>query len=206
MDGQSQFLATSADWGDDDYYDDDYYYDDYSYNDDDDDDDNYFNPNYIINDGITVNLFGYENSTIDLSSGMYGTAVNISAAYSYAFNALYGNYASNAILAGVGPTYLWGGQDTASDVLVGGWSYDVFYYGKNEGFDMIQNASSVDNVNLYDSTLSDIVATYYDGVTLSLQFNTGNFLNVGCTDYVSPVFILSDGSAYTFNRATYSWQ
>ena len=211
MEFQNSSLVTSADWWDDDDYDYDDYYDNY-YDDDYYDDDYYdngtaaYNPNYVLNDGVTVSLFGYENSTIDLRSGLYGSAINISAAYSYAFNSLVGNYAPNVIMAGAGPTYLWGGDDYANDILVGGWSNDVFYYGKREGFDLIQNASAVDTVNLYDSSLSDIIAVAYDGVSVHMQFNTGNVLAVACTDYISPTFTLANGARYAFNRVSGMWQ
>lgn len=213
MNFQNSALATSADWWDNGYgyYDDDYY-DDY-YDDDDDDyydnsyyNNGYYNSNSILNDGVTVSLVGYEDTTIDLRSGLYGSAINISAAYSYAFNALYGNYAPNIIMAGVGPTYLWGGDDYANDILVGGLNSDLFYYGKREGFDVIQNASAVDTVNLYDSNLSDIISVGYDGLSLYMQFSTGNVLSVACTDYVSPTFTLSNGARYAFNRVSCMWQ
>ena len=198
-------LISSADYYDDYYYDDydDYYYDD----DDDDDDDDYYQPtSYVTNDGLVVSVVGFESYSVDLSSGYYGTAVNINAMYSYGSNVLYGNYMPNAIFAGAGATTLWGGQDYSNDVLVGGWNYDTFYCGKSEGSDNVLNAASIDTVRLYDVSLSDIVATAYDGVSIGLLYNTGNITMVACTDYVSPTFVLSDGSRYTFNRVTCSWQ
>ena len=179
-----------------DSYDDDYYYDGYSYS----------NTEGYTNDGTNVNVFGYGSYTIDLSGGYYGTAVNINAAYSAGNNVLIGSYANNIILAGSGATSLWGGPDYANDVLVGGTASDMFYCGRGEGNDAILNASSADTVWLHNVSLSDIVATAYDGTTVALAFNTGNVLTVACTDYYSPNFITADGGSYRFNRMTGSWQ
>ena len=160
-----------------------------------------------INDGITVNLFGNETQYVDLSTGAYGTAININAAYSAGINALYGNYAANTIAAGAGANYLWGGADFADDVLVGGLGSDVFLVGKANGSDTILNSSAFDTVALFDVTLSDIVAAYSDGMgTIALQFNTGNVVAVSGTDLISATFALADGSRYAFNNVTQSWQ
>ena len=194
-------LAVSYDY--DDYYDDDYddYDDGYGY----DSGYGYSNEGYT-NDGTNVNLFGYGSYTIDLSSGYYGTAVNINAAYSAGNNVLIGNYTSNIILAGSGASSLWGGADYANDVLVGGSNADMFYCGRGEGNDAILNASSADLVWLHNVALSDITATAYDGTTFALAFNTGNVLTIACTDYYSPSILTADGGAYRFNRMTASWQ
>lgn len=157
-------------------------------------------------DGITVYLYGTDAATVDLSSGYYGTAVNIDATYSSGNNFLVGNYSSNNIVAGSNSTALWGGPDYSTDVLVGGWGYDTFYCGKYEGTDYVLNASSLDTVNLYNTSVYDIIQTQYDGSSLTLFFNTGTALVVACTDMFSPTFVTADGGRYAFNRATYQWQ
>ena len=157
-------------------------------------------------DGMTVYLFGTDAATVDLSTGVYGSAVNIDASNSAGANYLMGNWASNVIISGPGPSYLWGGSDYANDFLIGGWSYDTFYYGMYEGNDAILNGSSIDIINLYDAYVSDIASTAYDGTNLALLFGTGNTLVVACTDMLSPIFTTADGGTYTFNRTTYSWQ
>ncbi|MBR2520433.1 MAG: hypothetical protein IKE46_11740 [Selenomonadaceae bacterium] len=203
-------LVSSADY-DDSYYDNGYYdsynngYNNGYYN------NGYYNNGYnsnegYTNDGVTVALFGYGSYTIDLSGGYYYPAVNINAAYSAGNNVLMGDYNANLIMAGSGASSLWGGQDFANDVLIGGSSYDMFYCSKYEGSDAILNGSSADTVWLRDVNLSDIVATYYDGTTITLQFNTGTVVAVACTDYYSPNFATADGGNYRFNRMTASWQ
>ena len=43
-------------------------------------------------DGTTVYLYGTDPATVDLSSGIYGTAVNIDATNSAGANYLFGNW------------------------------------------------------------------------------------------------------------------
>lgn len=163
--------------------------------------------NTTINDGVTVTIFGYDSANVWLSTGIYGTAQNINAAYSYGSNILVGNVGANLILAGMGDTNLWGGQDFADDILVGGLGTDTFICGKIEGNDSVNQAGAVDIVNLYDATLTDIVATAADGAgNVGIRFASGNVLTVNCADYLSPTFALADGSRYIYNRMENSWQ
>ena len=160
-----------------------------------------------INDGVTVTVFGYDSANIWLSTGIYGSAQNINAAYSYGTNILVGDYGANLILAGMGDTNLWGGQDFANDVLVGGLGTDTFICGKTEGSDSVTQAGANDIVRLYDATLSDIVATAADGAgNVGIRFAAGNVLTVNCADFLSPTFALADGSRYVYNRVESSWQ
>jgi len=202
------------DWDDyDDYYgyddgDDWYNYDDYDdYDDDDDDDDEPKLTTYVTNDGITVTVVGEGNHQVWLSSGAYGTAQNINANPSWGYNVLVGNYAPNLIVSGAGQANLWGGQDYANDVLIGGTGYDTFLCGKNEGSDAVGNASAFDSVYLYDATLNDIAYAVSDGRgTVALQFRSGNVLSVQGSDFVSAAFVFADGSSYRYNNTTQSWQ
>lgn len=116
------------------------------------------------------------------------------------------DFGSNTIHAGNGGSILWGYFGNHADTLIGGGGEDRFFLGKYEGNDRIENASYVDSVNLYDATLSDLVAGNIDGNTISLTFNTGNTFTVQSTDAVSARFNLADGSAYRYNHSTKSWQ
>ena len=82
-----------------------------------------------------------------------------------------GSAGADVISAGNGGSQLWGGAE--ADVLVGGAGVDTFITGKTQGADLISNAATADNVNLSDSTLSDIVATSENNGMISLTFNTG---------------------------------
>lgn len=159
------------------------------------------------NDGVTVNVYGTESYIVDLSSNYYYPAVNINATYSSGANYLIGDdEADNIIIAGMGPSTLWGGDGYTDDVLVGGWNYDTFYCGKYNGNDAVLNASFGDTVWLYNTSLFDIIQTSYDGTTVGLLFSTGTALFVSCNDIFSPTFVTAEGLQYVFNRATGSWQ
>ena len=159
------------------------------------------------NDGTTVYVYGATDSYVDLSKGslVYGTAVNIDATYSTGANILGGNSDPNIIWGGSYYNLLLGGY--GNDILVGGTGTNIFAYGKYEGNDTILNAGMFDKVVLYDLSLSDIVATAWDGYTVALGFNTGEILTVDCTAGVgvSPDFVLSDGSTYWCNCLSGQW-
>lgn len=113
---------------------------------------------------------------------------------------------SNNLIAGYGGSNLWGGVGFSADILTGGLGVDNFVIGKSEGNDYVANAGAGDTVSLYDTTLSDIVATAADGNRVAIALNTGFVLTVESTDSVTPAFQLSDGTRYAYNRAIGSWQ
>ena len=115
-----------------------------------------------------------------------------------------GNEVSNIITAGNGNSSLWGGTG-GTDTLTGGAGQDIFFFGKNDGADVINNASSSDVVNLYDVSLSDIVAANISGNAVSATFNTGATLQINGTENLSPTFRLADGS-WKFNHTSGNWQ
>ncbi|MBR1647530.1 MAG: hypothetical protein IJ685_12250 [Selenomonadaceae bacterium] len=158
------------------------------------------------NDGTTVYVIGANRGFVDLNNtGFYGTAVNIDATNSTGENNLSGNLAANIILGGMGDNTLWGGADFANDILVGGTGEDDFFYGKSEGSDSIINASANDEIHLYDVTLSDIVATASDGLSVGILLSTGNVLTVSGTDIASAEFKLANGVGYQYNYLSKTW-
>ena len=157
------------------------------------------------NDGATVYVYGANNAIVDLSTGFYGTAVNIDASNSMGDNNLAGNFAPNMILGGADDNTIWGGADYANDILVGGLGEDHFICGKTEGSDSIINAASGDTVLLYDVTLSDIVATASDGFNVGILFNTGNVLTVSGNSTASAEIKLADGSEFWYSYASKQW-
>lgn len=157
------------------------------------------------NDGATVYAMGITDTSIDLSTGNYGTAVNIDASSSSGTALLIGNQASNIISGGSYYNFLYGGEGNVNDILVGGTGRNIFMYGKYEGSDTILNASMFDGVALYDVNLSDIVFTASDGNTIGFLFNTGNVLTVECTSFLSGDFLLADGSIYWYDCSSKTW-
>ena len=115
-----------------------------------------------------------------------------------------GNNSANTITAGSGGSSLWGGSG-GNDILTGGSGSDTFFYGKNDGADIINNASSADVVNLYDVRLSDITSATTSGRTISATFNTGSSLQINSAENLSATFKLADGN-FKFNHSSGNWQ
>ena len=109
---------------------------------------------------------------------------------------LVGNSNNNYMIASSENSSMWGGQDATNDTLVGGAGADVFWYGKNEGSDVIQNVDGSDTVNLYDASLADLgaVDVTSNTVTIAIKDSTnvlrvqGNITGTG--------FRMSDGTTY----------
>ena len=115
-----------------------------------------------------------------------------------------GNNSANTITAGSGGSSLWGGSG-GNDILTGGNGSDIFFYGKNDGTDVINNASSSDVVNLYDVKLSDITSANVSGRTISATFNTRNTLQINSAENLSATFKLADGN-FKYNHSLGTWQ
>ena len=114
------------------------------------------------------------------------------------------NVQSNYIKAGSGQTSLWGGTG-GYDTLESGGNQTMFWYGKNDGNDVIINAHDYDTINLYDVNLSDVTSFNISEGSYSIGFNTGNFLTVYDKNSLTPAMQLADGSRYAYNRTTGSW-
>ena len=114
------------------------------------------------------------------------------------------NVQSNYIKAGNGQTSLWGGTG-GYDTLESGGNQTMFWYGKNDGDDVIINAHDYDTINLYDVNLSDVTSFNISDGSYSIGFNTGNFLTVYDKNSLTPAMQLADGSRYAYNRTTGSW-
>ena len=89
--------------------------------------------------------------------------------------------------------------------MTGGAGQDNFFYGKNDGADVINNASSSDTVNLYDVTLADITAAVTSENQISVTFNTGSNLQINSAENLSATFNLADGN-WKFNHSSGTWQ
>ena len=117
-----------------------------------------------------------------------------------------GNSESNVIYGGSGFSTMWGGSGTETDTLIGGEGSEVFRVGKNEGNDVVYTNQGHDMILLYDTNLSEIISAEVVGDVVSVGFNTGNTLTVHNTEEVTPIFQLSDGQRYNYNRSTNQWQ
>ena len=115
------------------------------------------------------------------------------------------NYQANYIKAGSGHTSLWGGYGVATDTLQGGDNQTMFWFGKNDGSDIILNAKESDTINLYDVNLSDVIYFSATEGNFTLGFSSGTWLTVHDNNTSTPTMKLADGSNWVYNRATGSW-
>ena len=162
---------------------------------------------FYFDDGEPFTIGGGQEIYLDGSAGKtFINVCNVDASNSLGDDVIFGDAKANVIIDGAGNNVLWGGADTADDVLQGGMGADVFFLGKGNGDDVVLNASSADLVNLFDTTLFDIVGTFEANGMISLTFNTGATVTVQSTENLSAAFQLADGSAFRFNNSTKSWQ
>ena len=102
-------------------------------------------------------------------------------------------------------------QDTSrklkggNDTLVGGGGKNTFFYGKNDGMDILNSVKETDVVWLYDVNLDDIIAASVANNEISIEFNTGSTVKVNNSSQTTNTFTLADGSSWRYNRASKSW-
>jgi hypothetical protein len=70
---------------------------------------------------------------------------------------------------------------------------------------IVHGTDEFDVINLYDTSLSDVVAYSADDSAIALQFSNGTTLLVGSTGDTSPTFNLASGGSYTYNRDLGVW-
>ncbi len=127
---------------------------------------------------------------------------DIDASESTGDNQLVGNSSDNEIHAGSGNTLLWGGG--GNDSLFGGSGFNTFWYGVNEGHDIIYNSNLDDTINLHNVSLSDIVFAKEIGDNMLINMADGGSLRIVGQNGASH-FNLADGSSYTYDRETHTW-
>ncbi len=121
--------------------------------------------------------------------------------YSQAEIMIGADYADNQIYSGNGGSSVWGGNG-GNDVLTGGDGYDEFFYAIGSGNDVIQNANSMDMINLLGISLNQISAYSYDDSHVSLYFIDGGSLRV---DGNTNVTYLVENQRWICNQATGEW-
>ena len=154
----------------------------------------------IVNDSAENNIW------LDGSAGKFFVNVaNIDASSSTGKNILAGDAGSNKITAGSGNDLLWGGVG-GNDTLTGGSGADTFFFGRNDGTDLISSAGSSDTVFLYDVSINDITSlnTETDN-QISIGLNTGANIKINSSENVSAKITMQEGSV-NFNHSTGQWQ
>ncbi len=164
---------------------------------------------FTTNAGGTVSVKGAnsENIWMDGSRGQTfdGVAV-LNTSNSSGYNTLVGSAnASTSIVGGSGNSSLWGGSGSFDDTLVGGTGSEVFWYGRFDGNDVVQNAEANDTIFLYDSILEHITEARAKDSDIKLIFNTNSVISINCADSISPVIMLADKSRWTYNLHEGKW-
>ena len=157
-------------------------------------------------DFIKVTGYQSRNVWLDGSQGVgYDGIENINAGDSSGNNQLVGNYERNQITSGSGDDSLWGGAGAESDTLIGGnGGTNTYFYGMDNGNDVIVNSSESDFVNLFNVNLSDIYGAGMVGSNFVVQMNSGQSLLIQGQNGASN-FVLADQSAWHYNHESHSW-
>ena len=141
-----------------------------------------------------------EGAEIWLSSDKFSKITEINASSSTGQNILAGDENANTIIGGKGSSSLWGGSG-GNDVLQGGSGQNVFWYGINEGDDVIKNSKTSDSLNLYNVQLSEIISIEKISGGLKIGIASGSLTVNG----EIPTVKLGDGSTWTYNSKDSSW-
>ena len=148
-------------------------------------------------------FFATPNVNIDLNGSNFININNIDARNAEITSdftrQLIGNALNNKIFASQGDE-LWGG---AGDDELYGAGNNIFRYGVSDGKDVIYNSVTDDKVNLYNISVDDIISVDYNENNLNINFADGGSLKIVGENGASN-FILSDNSAWKFNRETQS--
>ena len=116
---------------------------------------------------------------------------------------LAGDAKSNKIYAGAGNASLWGGTGVANDTLVGGAGQNTFFYEQGNGNDVINGAKDGDTINLFDTSLENILSAEITSGGVAIQFNNGGSITVNSNTEVN--YKLADGSIYTADHSNHTW-
>lgn len=106
---------------------------------------------------------------------------------------------SEALVGGTGRTTLWGGLGAVADTLTG-TNGDVteFYFGKDNGEDIVTSSDSDDKVVFYDFANTDLTAIDTSGSQLKFTFNDGSSLQL--QNYTS-----SSAQTFEFNNSSWTY-
>ena len=118
---------------------------------------------------------------------------------------LVGNNNDNVITAAQGNTSMWGGNHNESnDTLIGGFGDDKFWYGLNEGDDVINNVESNDLINLYNIKVEDVKSLDVTATQIKATFTGGHSLTIN-TSNSGVGFRTEDGTTWTVDQQTRVW-
>lgn len=159
-------------------------------------------------DALTVDG-SYDASSVDIRLNntlpqTYSSVERVNAA-AYTGNAFLSGSDEGAekLVGSMGKTTMWGGLGAANDTLEG-TAGDVtsFYFGKNNGADVITASDSDDKIVFYDYANTDLAAIDTTGDQLKFTFTDGSSIQV--KNYVSSSVQTFEftNSSWTYDKAT----
>ena len=139
--------------------------------------------------------------------------VNIDASDRTGDYVIAGNTQANMITAGNGKQSLWGGFGDADDTFDGSASgAKEYYFGKNEGHDVINNSSYEDSVVFWDASLEDLnleeTAKSMSTSKIVAHFNSGSSLEINAKDgetAASTFTVGFGGPTFRYNHTASEW-
>ena len=159
---------------------------------------------------LNVNADGYKEIWLDNNAGRYYFGIKDVQANNTGDNILGGNNYENLLVGGSGNNSMWGGA--GNDTLQGGDGTNFFWYGLNDGNDVITNSKEGDIISLYDLVIDDISNLNIESGKISMTLTNGNNLTIQDSGNVTPIFWINanaehtEGMKYQYNRASNEWQ
>ena len=159
---------------------------------------------------LNVNADGYKEIWLDNNAGYYYFGIKDVQANNTGDNILGGNNYENLLVGGSGNNSMWGGA--GNDTLQGGDGTNFFWYGLNDGNDVITNSKEGDIISLYDLVIADISNLNIESGKISMTLTNGNNLTIQDSGNVTPIFWINanaehtEGMKYQYNRASNEWQ
>ncbi|MBQ7199161.1 MAG: hypothetical protein IJS29_07870, partial [Selenomonadaceae bacterium] len=159
---------------------------------------------------LNVNADGYKEIWLDNNAGRYYFGIKDVQANNTGDNILGGNNYENLLVGGSGNNSMWGGA--GNDTLQGGDGTNFFWYGLNDGNDVITNSKEGDIISLYDLVIADISNLNIESGKISMTLTNGNNLTIQDSGNVTPIFWINanaehtEGMKYQYNRASNEWQ
>lgn len=160
----------------------------------------------IVGNDVILSYSGYfSSSTVYVQNGAL-TGINFFSYSDDAFESLVDTY--KTILGIPLSSYDAASDETWSNAneFFGTAEADNIFVSRSDGNDLIFGTDSADTIHLYDTALSDIVATTVNDNSIAIAFNTGEVAMISAAENVSPTFKLASGESYVYNRETSSWQ
>lgn len=160
-------------------------------------------------DTLTVSDAAYDGASLDIRlnntlSQTYSSVEKVDASL-YSGKAFISGSDEGAelLVGGSGKTTLWGGLGAANDTLKG-TTGDVtsFYFGANNGQDVIVKSDSDDKVVFYDFANTDLTAIDTAGSQLSFTFVDGSSLTIENYTSSSVQTFEFTNSTWTYDKAT----